>query len=164
VPLGQADRADVDARPLGGGDQLGRAAADVEHERVVVHRAAVGDAAARELGLLVAAQQAGREAVAPLDLAEEGLSVLRVADRAGADREHTLRAELLKLAPVIRERVSHARDWKWQQFAPLVDALAEPCDDRVPRDLVHAVASTSATSSRVEFVPRSTTPTRMAER
>ena len=33
--LGQPDAADVDARAARGRDQLGRAAADVEHERVV---------------------------------------------------------------------------------------------------------------------------------
>ena len=44
-----------------------------------------------------------------------------------------------------------------------VDALAEAGDDRAPLDLGHARRrSTSATSSRVEFVPMSTTATRVS--
>ena len=45
--------------------------------------------------LLLAGQQPRREAVAPLDLAEEGLAVLGVADGARRDAEDALGAELL---------------------------------------------------------------------
>ena len=70
-------------------DQLGRAAADVDHER-----AGGGmNAAPRQQRLLVAAGEARDEAIAPLDLTEKCLAVLRVADGARRDRERTLGAE-----------------------------------------------------------------------
>ena len=140
MPLGQSDRADVEARSLVSGDQLGRAAADVEHERPVAERAAVRHAAAGELGLLRAAEQARREAVAPLDLAEEGLAVLGVADGARPDRQHALGAESLELAAEVGEDVADTGDRQRQQLAPLVHAFAEPSDHGPPRDLVHALA------------------------
>jgi hypothetical protein len=82
--------------------------------------------------------QPGREAVAPLDLAEEGLAVLGVSDRAGCEHEHPLGAEPLELAAVAGEDVADARDRRRQQFSPLVDALAEPRDRRFARGLVDA--------------------------
>ena len=93
MPFGQADRADVEARALGEVISSVEPPPTSSTSVSSSSRAAVGDAAARELRLLLAAQQAGREAVAPLDLAEEGLAVLGVADRAGADRQHALGAE-----------------------------------------------------------------------
>ena len=78
------------------------------------------------------------EAVAPLDLAEEGLAVLGVADGARPDREHALGAEPLELAAVVGEHVPHPRDRQRQQLAALVDALAEPRDLALPRDLLDA--------------------------
>ena len=51
--------------------------------------------------LLVAAQEPRREAVAPLDLAEERLAVLGVAHRARGDGERPLGAERLELAAVV---------------------------------------------------------------
>ena len=50
------------------------------------------------------------EPVAPLDLAEERLAVLGVADRARRDRERPGRAELLELAAIVGEAVPNARD------------------------------------------------------
>ena len=48
---------------------------------------------------------------------------------------------------------------------PLVDAVPEPRHDRLPPKRVRTpVGSTSAMSSRVEFVPMSTTATRMSNR
>ena len=72
------------------GDQLGRAAADVDDDRSRLERA---DAAQRHRRLLVAGEQAGREAVRPLDLAEERLAVLGVAHGARRDGERPLGAE-----------------------------------------------------------------------
>src|SRR5207244_7774489 len=114
------------------------AAADVQHERAVAELAPVRDAAPSQLRLLLAREQARREAVAPLDLAEEGLAVLRVADRAGADRQHALSALSVELAPVLGEHVAHACDGERQQLAALVHALAEPRDLGAPLDLVDA--------------------------
>src|SRR3954454_12229998 len=79
--LGQPHAADVEARVPLGEDELGRAAADVDDQRPVRERAAGSDSARGQLGLVVAGEQPGREPVAPLDLAEERLAVLRVADR-----------------------------------------------------------------------------------
>ena len=113
--------------------ELGRAAADVDDERARLDRA---DAAQRQRSLLVAGQQARREAVAPLDLAEEGLAVLGVADGARRDAERPLGAELLELAAVVGEDVADARDRQRQQPAALVDALAEPRDLEPANDLL----------------------------
>ena len=134
-PLGQADAADVEALADCRADDLhlGRAAADVDDERTGVERA---DPAQRQLRLFVAAQQAGGEAVAPLDLAEEGLAVLRVADGARADAERPLGAERLELAPVGGEDVADTRDRDGKEAAPLVDPLAEPGDLEPADDLV----------------------------
>ena len=80
------------------------------------------------VGLLVAAQQPRREAVAPLDLAEERLAVLGVANGARRDREDPLGAERLRLAAVVGEARSDARDRDGQEAAAAVDALAEAGD------------------------------------
>ena len=111
--------------------------------------------------LLGAAQQPGREAVAPLDLAEERLAVLRVADGAGRERERPLGAERLGLTPVVGETVPNPCDRQWEQPPPGVDTLAEPRDREPAGDLARLASTTSATSSRVEFVPRSTAATRI---
>ena len=90
MALGQAHGTDVEADPLVAADQLGRAAADVhDHRRV----AGLADSAQRELGLLVSGEEARREPVAPLDLAEERFAVLRVADGARRHEERALGAE-----------------------------------------------------------------------
>src|SRR5206468_7812330 len=80
-PLRQADTAEVEARSALGGNQLGRAPADVEHQRRRVERAAVRDAAPGQLRLFLAGEQPRVEAVAPFDLTEEGLAVVGVANR-----------------------------------------------------------------------------------
>ena len=139
-------------------DQLGRAAADVDHDRARLQRS---DPAKRHRGLLVAGEQPCREAVRPLDLSEERLAVLRVAHRARRDGERALRAERLELAPVVGERVAHARDRDGEEAAARVDPFAEPRDARAPHDLVDAPSSTSATRRRVAFVPRSIAATRV---
>ena len=69
-----------------------------------------------------------REAVAPLDLAEERLAVLRVAHGARRDRERALGAERLGFAAVVGEHVPHARDRDGEQAASRVDAFAEAGD------------------------------------
>jgi hypothetical protein len=133
--LGQAHGADVEARAPGRGDQLGRAAADVDDDRVWVEAAAAGDAAQRQLGLFVPGEEPGLEPVAPLDLSEEGLAVLGVADGARRDGEGALGAEPLDGAAVVREDVSGPRDRHRQQASALVDALAQACDHQRPRNL-----------------------------
>ena len=100
---------------------------------------AVGGGAAKgEQALLVAGEQAGREAVAPLDLAEERLAVLGVADRARAHGEGALGAERLDPAPVVGEAVAHARDREGEEPASAVDVLAELREDQVALDFLDA--------------------------
>ena len=94
------------------------------------------DPAQGQLGLLLAAQEAGGEAVAPLDLAEKRLAVLRVADGARADAQRPLCAERLQLAAEVGEDVPDAGDRDGQEAAPLVDALAQPRDHEPADDLL----------------------------
>ena len=99
--LGEADAAEVEARverdAFGTAeDELGRAAADVDDDGPRRHLARRGNAAEGEKGLLVAAQKRGAKAVAPLDLAEESLPVLGVADGARRERERALGAGFLR--------------------------------------------------------------------
>ena len=134
-PLGVADGAELEADVEVVEDQLGRAAADVDHERPGPQLASGGDAAPRQQRLVVARQHARREAVAPLDLAEERLAVLGLAHGARRDRERPLGPERLEDPPVVRERVAHARDRSGEEPAARVDALAEPRDPRLPVQL-----------------------------
>ena len=113
-------------------DELGRAAADVEHERAGRRI----DAAPRQLRFLVAGEQLRDEAVAPFHLAEEGFAVLRVAHRARGGGECPLGAERLERAPVVREDVAHARDGEGEEAAARVDALAQPRDARLAMQLI----------------------------
>jgi hypothetical protein len=140
VTLGQAHGADVEtvvpADAVGAAeDELGGAAADVEDDRAGVERAVGGDAAERQQGLVVAGQELRREAVAPLDLAEERFAVLRVADGTRRDRERALGALALEDSAVVGEHVANARDGDGEEAAPLVDALTQACHARVALEL-----------------------------
>ena len=84
------------------------------------------------------AQQPRREAVAPLDLAEERLAVLRVADGARRDEQRPLGAERLGGAAVVGEGVADARDREGEEAAARVDALAEARDPRLAVQLLDA--------------------------
>src|SRR3954447_15238551 len=141
--LGQPDTAEVEAgveakavRPADG--ELGRAATDVEHQRLVCNLARERDAPEGQPGFVPAREQSRLEAVAPLDLAEEGLAVLRVADGAGGDREGALGAERLGLAAAVGEDVAGAGDRSGEQALALVDALAEAGDLQPTHDLGQA--------------------------
>src|SRR5207302_7620241 len=98
--LGQTDGADVEAVvPLHAvrspRDELGRAAAEVDDQRRLAEPASGRDAAERHQRLVVPGQQSRREAVRPLDLSQERLAVLGIANRARPDREHALCTEAL---------------------------------------------------------------------
>ena len=141
-PLGHAHAAEVEARverdAVGASEhELRRAAADVDDERVLLDRAAGRHPAKRHQRLVVPGEQLCREAVAPLDLAEERLAVLGVADGARGDGERPLGAERLQLAAEVGEAVAHPRDGEGEEAAPPVDAFAEPRDHEPPRDLVY---------------------------
>ena len=118
------------------GDQLGRAAADVDDHRPGVELAAGGHPPPGHARLVVAGEELRREAVAPLDLAEERLAVLGVPDGARPDRERALGAEALELAPVVGEHVAHPGDRQRQEAPARVHALAESGDRERPPDFV----------------------------
>src|SRR6185503_12522595 len=115
-------------------DQLGRAAADVEDER----RGRGLDAVAGELRLFVAADEPGREAVAPLDLAEECFAVLGVTDSTCSNRERPLGAEGLDRPTIVGEDIAYARDRTGEETATCVDALAESGDARLAMQFLYA--------------------------
>ena len=136
IALGVADGAELEARVEAVDDQLGGAAADVEDERTGRRRAAGVDAAHSHRGLFLAAQQSCRKGVAPFDLAEKRLAVLGVAHGARRDEQRALRAERLECAPVVGERVAHARDRHGEEAATRVDPLTEARDARLAVHLV----------------------------
>src|SRR5262249_36685539 len=132
VALGEANRAERQADAEVVERELGRSAADVDEERP---GGEPSDPATRHVRLVVAGEQLRREAVAPLDLAEQRLAVLRVAHGAGRDEQRAVGAERLGRAAVIRERVADARDRDGEETAAGVDALAQPRDARLAVEL-----------------------------
>jgi hypothetical protein len=132
-PLRQADGADVEAvvpaNPgRAAGNELGRAAADVEDDRPIVDASPRADAAKHHQRLVVTRKEARGEPVAPLDLAQEGLAVLGVANGARRDRERALGAKRFDRSTVLGEDVSDARDRHGKQAPALVDPFAEARD------------------------------------
>ena len=132
--LGQPDGADVHAHGAVGEHELGRAAADVHDHYSVEVVAAESRAGEGEPRFLLAREQPRREAVAPFDLAEEGLAVLGVADGARRDAKDALGAELLDPPAVLGEDVAHARDGEGEEPPACVHALAEASDLLAPLD------------------------------
>ena len=102
-------------------------------------------------------QQPRREAVAPLHLAEERLAVLGVADGTRRDRERPLGAEPLQPRAGTRSarcgRGRSARGRRRRRASTPSPSRVIRCAGRPPRRIR---PSTSATSRRVVFVPRST--------
>jgi hypothetical protein len=70
----KAEKASLEAFTAVAAHELRRAPADVHHEGLVVNFALRGRSAERQQALLVSAEERRREAVAPLDLAEERLA------------------------------------------------------------------------------------------
>ena len=93
--------------------------------------------ALRHRRLFVTAQQPRREAVAPLDLAQERLAVLGVPDRARRDEQRALRAERLELATVLGEGIPNPGDRQRQEPVTRIDPLAEPGYGRTSRNRLH---------------------------
>ena len=133
VALGQPHGADVEARADPRPDELGRAAAEVDHERV-----GAADAAPGQLRLLLAREQARPEPVASLDLVQELLAVFGVADGARRDEQDARRVELARDQPIVGERLPRARERGGEKAPTLVDALAEPDDPGLPVELIEA--------------------------
>ena len=138
--LGQANAAEVEAPVPVAEDELGRAAADVDDQRSRRKRAPGGDPGVGESRLLISGQEAGVEAVAPFDLAEERLAVLRVPDGARRDGERPLDPGRLEHAPVVGQRVPNARECGGEEEATLVHALAQAGDRQPAVELAHGPA------------------------
>ena len=141
--LGQANATEVETRVEGDATgaaehELGRTASDVHYQRVRLDGAAGGDAAKRQQRLVVSREQPGREAVAPLDLAQEGFAVLGVADGARRNGQRSLGAEALQLTAEVSEAVANAGDREGEKAPPLVDVLAQSRDLEPSRNLVDA--------------------------
>ena len=119
------------ARPAD--EKLGRAAADVDQQRLDDERAAGGDTVEGRLRLVLAGKQPGRPAVARRETSEERRAVRGVTYGARRDSQHLLRSELGGLARIAVEHRMDAFDRRPEQRATLVDAFAEP-RDREPTD------------------------------
>ena len=117
-------------------DELRRATADVDDERACCDGVVARDASQHHLGLLAAVEESRGEAVAPLDLPEERLTVVCIPHGARADCEHTLGTQPLGLPAIVDEDVSHARDGRGEEDPPPVDRLAEPRDLLTTDDLL----------------------------
>ena len=124
-------------------DELGRAAADVDHEqrrRV----AAVAGGGRPEVGqprLLVAAERAPVEAEAVAHRRGELRAVGRVADRGRQHGDAALAAVALDRLRVALERVEHAPLRRVAEPAGRVHALAEAGDDRAAVELLDAAGA-----------------------
>ena len=146
-------------------DELGRAAADVDHQQRLP-ASARGDGRAEEgqPRLLVAGQRARVEAVALRARARRTRRRWRRRARPRSSPRRALAAvrldRLARTARAPRTRAPAAR----RRARPVrVDALAEPRDDRArARPRSSGPSPTSAISRRVEFVPMSTTATRVS--
>ena len=141
--LGETNRADVEAvvpaQPVRGScDELGRAAADVDDHRPVAQSALGRDAAKHQQRLVVSGEKPGLEPVAPLDLAEERLAVLRVANCARRDQQRSLGAERFQCFSIVGQDVPYARDGDGEEAAARIDALAQARDARLAVDVGNA--------------------------
>jgi hypothetical protein len=94
--------------------ELGRAAADVDEQR---RRPELADSPSRQLRLFVAREEPRRKPIAPLDLAQERLAVLGVADGARGDQQRPLGAERLGRATVVGESIADAGDRDGEEAA-----------------------------------------------
>ena len=88
----------------GADDQLGRAAADVDHQRRHAGRVLAGGAEVGEARLFLAVEDAGREGEALAQLGDEGAAVGGVAHGAGRDRVDVLDPGLAADRDVVGDR------------------------------------------------------------
>ena len=140
VALGVADDPGLERgveADLGSGadDQLGRAAADVDHQRRLARRLLRGGAEVGEPRLLLAAEHPRREREALAQLGDEGVAVGGVAHRAGRDRHDGVGFGLLVERHVVGDRLAGRLDRLRGELAGEVDATAEPRHPAAPLDL-----------------------------
>jgi hypothetical protein len=126
----QADAADLErlgaARPLAAAeDHLGRAAADVDDEARHARRLQLGHARIDEARLLAARDDLDRPAERRLGAGEEGVAVLRLAQRLRRDRADLARGEAVEPAREARQAVEAALRRLVAEEARGVEAAAE---------------------------------------
>jgi hypothetical protein len=143
VALGLADgaglRRDVEADAVTvADDELGRPAADVDHDDGPggVGRPLARRAAERQPRLLVAGDRARVEAELAADPLGEVRAVGRVADRARQDGDGAPRAELVDGRAVVAQDGGDALDGLRRQPTVRVDALAQAGDDGAAVELL----------------------------
>ena len=120
--------------------------ADVDEQRARLGRP---EPAPHQCRLLAAREQPRHEAVAPLDLAEERLAVLRVTDGARGDEQRPLGAERLGGAAVVGEGVANPGDRDREELAAGIDPFAEARDPRLAVQFVdEAVVDVADDESR----------------
>ena len=120
--------------------QLGRAAADVDHQRLLAGAAVVDRAEIGEPRLVVPAEHAGVEREPLAQLAGERAAVLGVAHRRGGDRDDALGVQLLVASDVLGDRRADVLDRLRRELARRVDAAPEPRHGRAPVELGQAPA------------------------
>ena len=143
----------------GADDQLGRASADVDHERRLAGGLSARRAQVGQPRLLLAVEHPCREREALAELGDEGAAV-------GASRTALVAIASIDLGTggavdldIVGDRVADGLDRFGRQLAGQVDPAAEPRHPVCRSTSAHRPSSTSATSSRVELVPMSTTAT-----
>ncbi len=115
-------------------DQLGRAAADVDHQCRPGGGVLGGGAEVGQPRLFGAVEDAGREREALTQLGDEGRAVAGVADGAGGDRVDGPDAELPDRRHVLADRRAGVLDRLGREAAREVDAPAQPGDRAAPLD------------------------------
>ena len=146
VALGLAHRAGLQRGEeaelvLRADDQLGAAAADVDHEAALGRGPAERGSAVGQPGLLAAAEDARVEREALAQLGGEGARVVGVANGARRDRGHSLRSQLLVAADVVADRAADVVDRVGRELARRVDAAAQPRHAALALDLGHLVVA-----------------------
>ena len=164
VALGVADDAGlqrgVEVDPVAvADDQLGRAAADVDHQGGLDRRPFRGDADVGEAGLLLAVEDPRRKRESLAQLGDERVAVLGVADSAGRDRVGRLDSGRLADPHVVGDHIAGRLDRLRRQLTGEVDSAPEPGHPTLALTLLTRPSATSATNRRVELVPMSITAT-----
>ena len=117
-------------------DELGRAAADVDHQGAIDAAGRPADGAAvGEPRLLGAVEDPGVEREALAKLGDEGARVVGVAHGAGGDRGHHVGPQRLVDRDVLADRVADVLDRLGGELVRGVDAAAEPGHRRAALEL-----------------------------
>ena len=139
VANGPGLKGGVEADLAPGADhQLGRAAADVDHQGAVRRRRPLGEGAEiDEPRLLGSVEDAGVELETLPKLGDERPRVRRVPHRAGGDRVHALHTQRLVGLDVLGDRAADLIHCLAGELARGVDAAPQPGHGRAPLELRH---------------------------